>query len=219
MSKFGNIYLSWRKGSGFSRHLVGVIKKNATNGVSFQYLSEEKLKGAKEDGFQYYTEFPELEKTYRDNVLEIFKQRLFKSERSDYKSFLDFWNIDEKHKEDTLYLLAHTQGLVPTDNFEFLADFKLTKDLHFVSEIAGLTYSKVSFGSLEIGDEIAWKKCPSIHDKFQIDLSTKHGIKLGHVKKVHSKLFYDKRGTGLIIIAKSIEKNGIFKRVFIDIKN
>jgi hypothetical protein len=86
-----------------------------------------------------------------------------------------------------MYLLAHTQGLVPTDNFEFLADFYLTKNLKFVSEIAGLTYSS--------------KIC------------------LGHIKKIHSKVFYDKRADNLKITVKSIDKNGVVKRAFIEIIN
>ncbi len=219
MNKFGNIYLSWRKGPGSSRHLVGVIKNNATNGVSFQYLPENKIQSAKEDGFQCYTEFPNSKKKYNENVLEIFKQRLFRSERTDYKSFLEFWNIDEKYKDDTLYLLAHTQGLVPTDNFEFLADFKVTKDLQFVSDIAGLTYSNVPTDSLKIGDEIVWKKSPSEFDKYQVDLYTLSGVFLGHIKKIHSKIFYDKRALGLKLKTISIEKNGTLKRAFIRINN
>ena len=84
----------------------------------------------------------------------LFKQRLFRSERSDYKEFLDFWKISEDKKDDTLYLLAHTQGIVPTDNFEFLADFYLTKDIQFVSEITRLSYTKIPGILMNQGDEI-----------------------------------------------------------------
>ena len=217
MSSFGNIYLCWRKGSGSKRHIVGIIKYQNGRGVSFQYLSKEKITEAISDGFTTYTEFSDLEKVYTENVLEVFKQRLFRSERSDYKQFLDFWGIDEVHKEDTLYILAYTQGLVPTDNFEFLADFNLTKKLKFVSEIAGLTHTKVPSDILSIGDEIEWKICTTEHDKYQVNLYTKDHFYLGCVKKIHSKVFHDKRAQGLKIIVKSIDKNGILKRVFIEI--
>ncbi len=215
MSKFGNIYLSWRKGSGSKRHIVGIIKYNSTKGATFQYLPDKELKDAIDDGFKCYTEFPELDKLYKDNVLDTFKQRLFRSERSDYKGFLDFWGIHIENKDDILYLLAHTQGLVPTDNFEFLADFKVTKDLRFVSEIAGLTYTKVPAPKLNVGDEIIWKRNPTEYDKFQVDLFTNDGISLGHVKKVHSRVFFHSRGDDLKIKVQAIDKNGTIKRAFI----
>jgi len=210
--------MTWRKGAGARRHFVGIVKHNQSEGVSFQYLSAEKLIEAQADGFSCYTEFPELTKTYTDKVLEVFKQRLFRSERNDYKAFLDFWGIETKYKDDTLYLLAHTQGIVPTDNFEFLAHFQLTKDLKIVTEIAGLTYSKVSSSFLNIGDELEWKQNTSKHDKFQVDLY-KDNILLGHVKKVHSKLFYEKRAGNLKIKIKALDKNGIIKKAFIEIAN
>ncbi|MFN8437544.1 MAG: hypothetical protein U0V72_07870 [Cytophagales bacterium] len=219
MAKFGNIYLSWRKGSGHSRHIVGVIKTSAKNGVTFNYLSSKELEKAKADGFLYYTEFPELDKTYNTSVLEIFGQRLFRSERSDYLEFLSFWGIESIHKDDIAYLLAHTQGIVPTDNFEFLADFMVTKDLKIVSEIASLTYTKVPSSAINIKTELKWKTNPSIHDKFQVDLYAPNGLLIGHVKKIHSKVFFNKRSNNIRVYVKSIEKNGILKRVFIEIIN
>jgi hypothetical protein len=217
LSKFGNIFLSWRKGSGFPRRIVGVIKNNASEGVSFQYLKKDLLNLAIGDGFVSYTEFPELDKKYTSNVLEIFKQRLFRSERSDYKDFLDFWDISDKFKDDTLYLLAHTHGIAPTDNFEFLADFNIAKNFQMVSEISGLTTSKISSNTIELGEELIWKKNPSKEDKFQVDIFTKDEIFLGWVKKIHSKIFYEQRSRNLKIKVKAVDKNGVLKRVFIEI--
>lgn len=216
MTEFGDIYLAWRKGTGLKRHLVGVIKRNKQEGIRFEYLEGEVMNEAKKDGFNSYTEFPDLAKTYDVGVLNIFKQRLFKSEREDYQQFLDFWRIDSKYKDDTLYLLAHTQGLVPTDNFEFLARFNLTKNLMFVSEIAGLSYTQVDSKCLEERDELVWKKNPTEFDSYQVDLY-KNGNKLGHVKKVHSEIFYKKRAENLSVRIKSLNKNGVVKRAFIEI--
>ncbi len=69
--------------------------------------------------------------------LDIFAQRLIKSERPDIQNFYDFWEIEPQFKDDKFYLLGHTQGLLPTDNFEFLADYKPVEGLHFLTEIAG----------------------------------------------------------------------------------
>jgi hypothetical protein len=51
-----------------------------------------------------------LSKEYTENVLEIFGQRLTKSERSDIQKYYDFWEIEPENKEDKYYLLSHTQG-------------------------------------------------------------------------------------------------------------
>lgn len=216
MSKFGNIFLSWRKGTGSIRHLVGVIKINATHGATFQYLKDN-LAAAEKEGFTSYTEFPDVNKTYSENVLDIFQQRLFKSERSDYIDFLNFWGIDKIYKDDTAYLLAHTHGMVPTDNFEFLANFKVTRDLRFVSEIAGLSHLKIEPTLLKVGDELVWRKNPTKYDSFQVNLFTKDNVHLGCVKKIHSKVFYDKRAQEIKIQVKEIERNGTLKRAFIEI--
>lgn len=144
MKAISTIYLVWRKGKGSRRKVVGRIKKNATDGVRFEYL----LKGVEEaqkEGFTPYIDFPDTDKVYKENVLDIFGQRLLKSERSDIQKYHDFWAIDPKFKEDKFYLLAYTQGMLSTDNFEFLADFHPVKDLKFVSEICGLSHTKKLF--------------------------------------------------------------------------
>jgi hypothetical protein len=241
VSKFGNIFLSWRKGKGFPRHIVGVIKNNTHNEAVFHYFPSEKLRFskidgkltklekeklaqeveklrlAKEDGFDKYTEFQDLEKVYSDGVLDIFKQRLFKSERTDYKDFLAFWGINEKYKDDTMYMLAHTHGMVPTDNFEFLADFHANKETYFVSEITGLSHIQPKVNIVGIGDNLKWKKNASKKDPFQVDVFTKEGVQLGWLKKIHSKIFYKKNGDNLKIRVKALDKNGTLKRAFVEV--
>jgi len=217
VSKFGHIYLTWRSGTGKPRQAVGVISSGATSGVTFRYLDEDQLIAAKEQGFTSYHEFPDLNKTYTTGVLDVFKQRLFKSERSDYNDFLDFWNIDKKHKDDTLFLLAHTHGIVPTDNFEFLADFHLTKHTKFVTEITGLSHIKPAAEMIKAGDLLRWKKNSSKEDKFQVDVFTKDDIQLGWIKKIHSKIFYKKNAESLKLKVKAIDKNGVLKRVFVEV--
>ena len=79
MLKFGHVYLSWRKGIGHPRHLVGRIRYSATKGASFQYFPQ-RIKEAEKDGFSPYTEFPDTTKLYETGVLESFGQRIIKSE-------------------------------------------------------------------------------------------------------------------------------------------
>ncbi len=45
--------------------------------------------------------------------------------------------------DDKFYLLGKTQGLVATDNFEFLAEYHLIPNTHFLTDIAGLSHKKI----------------------------------------------------------------------------
>ena len=149
MSKIGNIFLVWRKGPGSRRIPVGEIKRNVSQGTRFEYI-QKNLEKAKEQGFISYTGFPDTDKKYTENVLEIFAQRLLKSERKDLSEFYEFWRVNPLMKTDSYYMLSQTQGFLPIDNFEFLTDFNPKKGLNFVTEIAGLTKTKISSDKLSV---------------------------------------------------------------------
>src|SRR4051812_6501932 len=117
MNEFDKIYLSWRKGQGERRYIVGILEKIPDNKYVFSY-DKNGVEKAIKDGFTPYTEFPKIEASYNGNVLDIFGQRLIRQERPDIQKFYDFWEIDSQYKDNKFYLLGHTQGLLPTDNFE-----------------------------------------------------------------------------------------------------
>jgi hypothetical protein len=214
MKAIGNIYLSWRKGKGSRRNIVGVIKQNITEGARFNY-DVVGVKKAQKDGFTSYTDFPDLNKEYKDNVLDVFGQRLTKSERSDIQNYYDFWEINSSYKDNKYYLLAHTQGLLATDNFEFLADYNPVKGLKFISEICSLSNRHLKPDLLNIGDFLEWKKEPSnLFDNSAI-LLFKGNTEIGYVKQIHNKVFYKNGSENLKIRVKSIEKNGTINRAFI----
>jgi hypothetical protein len=50
-------------------------------------------------------------------------------------------------KADKFYLLGHAHGLVPTDNFEFPADYYPGEGLHFLTELEGPNAYKLPAGS------------------------------------------------------------------------
>ena len=212
----GHIYLAWRKGSGSRRIIVGVIKRSATNGVRFEYL-QDGVKTASEDGFVPYPNFPDTSKVYTENVLEIFGQRLNKSEREDIKKYYSYWEVDPNQKDDAFYLLAHTQGLLPTDNFEFLADYNPVIGLSFMSELSSLTRLQLLPDTLHEGDELTWGKEPNNPCDNKAVRVYKGDLFVGYVKKVHSKVFYKKNADGLKITVKSINRNGHINRAFIRI--
>ncbi len=216
MKEFGHIFLSWRQGSGHRRHIVGVLKKAASKGVSFQYL-QENIEKAREQGFVPYTEFPEIEKIYTENVLETFSSRLTKPERTDISDFYKFWEIAEKNKDDKFYLLAKTQGFLPTDNFEFLADYHPVNELNFLTDLAGVSHLKLPNDSITVDDELTFtKETSNENDPFAIKV-LKDDKDIGYIKKVHAKVFNKKNGEDLKIKVKSIDKNGVIKRVFVKV--
>ncbi|HCY39927.1 MAG TPA: hypothetical protein DHV48_00970 [Prolixibacteraceae bacterium] len=216
MKSIGNIYLCWRKGQSHRRHLVGIIRRNATEGVRFSYIKKN-IQAAIQDGFSPYTEFPDVEKIYTDNVLDIFGQRLMKSERTDIQSFYDFWEIKPEFKTDKYYLLAHTQGMVTTDNFEFLADYKVRKDLSFVTDLASVRSRKIMPGSIKVGDFLTFETEPENEfDKYAVKVF-KDGIQVGYIKKIHSRVFFPGSAKNLKIKVKALDQNGIISRIFVKV--
>lgn len=216
MKEIGHLYLSWRVGLGKRRHIVGVLKRNSTTGVRFSYIKKG-IEAAKEDGFSPYTEFPDFDKEYNENVLEVFGNRIMKSERSDILDFYDFWEIDPKYKEDKFYLLAHTQGLNPTDNFEFLADYNPNKNLRFLTDLAGISSLKLSAGNVKPGDNLTFElESDNKFDNKAVKVF-KGDLEVGYIKKIHSKVFYKANGSKLKITVKAVEQNGVIKRIFVKV--
>ncbi len=216
MKAIGTIYLAWRKGKGSRRKIVGIIRKNVTDGVRFEYIKEG-IQEAQKEGFTPYIDLPDTSKKYSENVLEIFSKRLIKSERSDIQKYLDFWAIDPKFKEDRYYLLAYTQGMLSTDNFEFLADFHPVKELKFVSEICGLTHTQLKAGALMVGDILSWKlERENPYDKYAVKIF-KGPEFIGYIKIIHSRVFHKKLINPLIVKVKSIDQNGNINRIFVEI--
>lgn len=216
MKEIGHIYLSWREGLGKRRHVIGVLKRNATFGVRFSYIKKA-IALAKQDGFSPYTEFPDLDKKYSENVLEVFGQRIMRSQRSDISDFYDFWEIDTKFKDDKFYLLAHTQGLNPTDNFEFLADYNPNNKLRFLTDLAGLNGFKLPADTIKPGDRLTYKL--ESENKFDNKaVKVYYGdLEVGYIKKIHSRVFHKQKNKLLKLEVKAVDQNGIIKRIFVKV--
>lgn len=216
MKAIGHIYLTWRKGKGASRIAVGVIERDTTGAITFRYLSDGVQKAEKE-GFTPYTDFPDRNKTYTENVIDIFGQRLNRPERSDIQNYYDFWEVEPEYQLDKFYLLAHTQGMLSTDNFEFLADYFPVKDLRFISEICGLSTNRHPADLIQEGEELEWTLDPdNEYDKKAVRVHKK-GEKLGYIKSIHCDVFSKPGGEKLKIKVKSIDKNGHLNRVFVTV--
>lgn len=203
MKSIGNIYLAWRAGTGKRRHIVGVIRRNVTLGTRFAYISNN-IQEAMWDGFTCYTDFPDLDKEYSDGVLEKFGQRLTKQDREDIQEYYTFWNIKDEYKNDKYYLLAHTQGLLATDNYEFLAEYRPVKGLSFVSDICGLSHITLGPGDVNIEDQLTWKKeIGNNYDKYAIQVY-KGDRMIGYIKRIHNKVFHNSHSQNISLSVKSI---------------
>ena len=215
MKAVGNIHLIWRPGKGSRRISVGTIKKSATEGVRFQY-NQDGVEEAKKLGFVHYEGFPDTskDKIYKENVIEIFGQRLMRSERPDLQDFYDFWNIDLNKREDKYYMLAFTQGLLPTDNFEFLAHFNPVENLSFVTEITNLLESQIPSDKVVVGDVLRYELEPNNQYDDKAVKVFKEDLYLGHIKLIHCGVFH-KTNKQFDLIVQGIEKNGVLKRIFV----
>ena len=211
------IFIVWRRGRGNRRIKVGRILRNQTDGVRFMYI-QEGVKEALEQGFGMYPDFPNPDTIYRDNVLDIFSQRLTNNERSDIQKYYDYWEIDPELKDNKYYVLAQTQGLLPSDTFEFIAEYYPVRNLKFTSEICGLTKRRLKPGVLVEGDILRWELEPNNpYDKYAVRLFKKDK-ELGYVKAIHCNVFHKSKYKQFEVKVKSIEQNGYISRVFISIK-
>lgn len=207
----------WRPGKSKRRIPVAVVKSNAF-GTTFTYLKDG-VEIAKKDGFVCFPDFPDTEKTHDTNVLISLSQRLNDKDRSDIQSYYDFWEIPKSAENNTYRLLAYTQGILATDNFEFLAEYYGVGGIRFVSEIAGLTENQLDNETLQIGDELEWKfEKTNEHDQYAV-LLLKDGKEVGYVKLIHNRVFHLRGSSGLKVRVKKIEHNGHISRAFILIYN
>lgn len=214
MAEFDKIYLAWRKGVGSRRHVVGLLERKPDNQPTFRYLPEARQLFL-EEGFLPYFEFPDFDKVYDQNVVAIFAQRLMKPQRPDIRQFYEFWEVDQSQANDRFYLLGKTQGLVATDNFEFLAEYELTPQTHFLTDLAGLTHLELPRGLVKMGDalhfeyERANEKDPEAVKVFAGELE------LGYIKKVHCRVFHQSDADKLELTVKSVEQNGTIRKIYV----
>jgi hypothetical protein len=216
MKEFDKIFLGWRKGQGARRHIVGVLEETLDNKYVFSY-NKEGIAKAEKEGFTPYTEFPKVDVPYNGNVLDIFGQRLIKQERPDIQKFYDFWEIEPQYKDDKFYLLGHTQGLLPSDNFEFLADYNIVEGLHFLTEVAALSIKNIPSDKLAEGDRLNFEvEKDNEHDKDAVRIF-KGADEIGYVKQIHCRVFHKPGAEKLKLSVKAIDKNGVIKRVFVKV--
>lgn len=208
---YSHLYLAWRKGRGHRRIIIGEIDLSANQ---FKYILEG-VKEAQKMGMGVYTEFPDVHQTY-NNALSIFSSRLNKSTRTDIDRYYDYWEIPEDKRNDTAFLLARTGGMLPTDNFEMVADYNPQPDLQFVSEICSLSHRQLPPDMLSIGEELNYELEPGNEkDACAVKVYKSDKTELGYIKRIHSAVFHKDTKKNYRITVKSLERNGHLNRCFI----
>lgn len=208
-----SIYMAWRLGKGYERIVVGEVKSEVSE-TCFTYIPEGVEEAAKK-GFMCYPAFPNTRKVYSANVLHILSQRLNDARRTDIQQYYDFWEVPKECIGNTYRLLAYTGGMLPTDSFEFLADFEDVRNLSLVTEMAGLSVSNLAHGELQEGDQLTWKLEPdNPHDKDAVRIY-KGEKPMGYIKKIHNRLFHREDSDSLSVSVKRVEQNGHINNVFL----
>lgn len=212
--KIRQIVVTWRQGRGSSRIPIAIVKKNESEGVSFRYLTEG-VELAKKSGFTCYPDFTDTSKVYTLNIQQILSHRLNSPERPDIEKYYDFWEIPEESRGDVFRMLAYTQGQLPTDNFEFLAQYYTVSKVRFVSEITGFSEMPLETGTLREGSELEWKLEPrNEFDKNAVALYYKT-LMIGHIKRIHNDVFHLKNAGVLKVKVKKLEQNGHVNKAYI----
>lgn len=215
--KINRIYLSWRKEKGSRRNLVGVLKRTANEGITFEY-TKIGVEKAQKDGFNGYPGIPlDISKKYKENSLDIFSLRLLPLDRADSKKHLSFWHAEKE--EDKFNILALTQGLSASDNFEFLGLYHPEKGFRFVTDIAGLSHLEepLTKDSIHVGDPITYEIERSEHAYKGLAVKLYKGnLQLGYVKNIHNAIFINSKYK-LDIQVCAIDQNGTIRQIFVQV--
>ena len=212
-----HIIVVWRPRRSYRRIPVAIVDSNGVE-TTFQYLKDG-VEQARKEGFVYFPDFPDIEKRYEINVLKRLAFRINDNRRSDIQDYYSFWEVPEEAQKDIYRLLAYTQGILATDNFEFLAEYNDVQGVKFVTEVAGLSVVPLESTAIEEGDELEWRREPdNSYDPKAVALY-KNGQKIGYVKKVHSLVFYLPNSECLKVKVKKLVRNGHIAFAFILIYN
>ncbi len=208
------IYITWREKIGSRRYVIAKLKRNTTDGITFNYC-EAGFNEAKKKGLDYFLGFKDSRKLDNKQIKQLLSLRVISEDRHDRNKLLSFWNAE--NITDTFDLLALTQGKSPTDNFEFLAEYFPKKNLSFVTDLAGISHLHIIKDTVKIGDKLTFKfERDNPHDKHAVALY-KGKLKVGYIKKIHNMVFHMLKSKKPTLVVKAIDQNGTIKQVFISV--
>ncbi len=189
---FDKLLLTWRKGAGHRRRVVGELSLSSDNTPTFTYLDEKNLQVAREEGFRDYPGLPYKQSINQEVALDLFYRRLINTERNDAHRLLNFLCVDTNRIEDKLYLLGITTGQSATDHFEFLPILKPTEQAYdFVTEVAGLTHYNFDLETIQEGDILPFRLEPdNEQDPKAVAITSHRGEVIGYIKRGINEIFH-----------------------------
>ena len=212
-----SIHISWRKGKGENRYLIGKLKRLAS-GFTFIYLKEG-VEAAKKVGFINYPDFPNVnfDVEYSGDLRGVFSLRLMPATRPDRENYLSFWDANNS-TYDWFDELGFTQGRLATDNFEFLAEFPYNvKGLRFVTDIASLSHHSLSIDQVSVNDKLKFElETNNPQDPDAVKVFKENNF-IGYIKRGHTLFFKKANPNRLQLTVKHIEKNGVVKQLYVSV--
>lgn len=193
---------------------IGEFSRSVSEGIVFRYITEN-VERAQRDGFGLYPDFPDVNETYNHGVLEVISQRLIQVQNPNNNRHLSFWEADNS-AYDVFDRVALTQGLLATDNFEFLGVYNPAPGFSFVSDLSGVQFQNVDNTAVKEGDSLVFDfEGDNEYDNQAVVVRTVKGIKLGYVKIVHNQ--FVKRAKNVRFQVKSVNRNGTVKKIYVQI--
>ena len=217
---FNKIYLMWRLGIGSRRIIIGELSDFKNGNLKFSYI-EDGVNEAIEISDKNFKGYPglDLSKPSFDPELikSLFFSRLVSTKRQDAKELLSFWLVEGNRISDQLYILAKTQGLLPTDNFEFVANYYSNQRCPFVTDIAGLSASDFDLATLEEGNYLSFElEQGNEYDKNAVAVYYKEN-KIGYIKQGHNIAFKRKDKSKVTIRVHKIIITPKIKKLYVRI--
>ena len=186
------LYLLWRSPKEEEAFFaIAKIERQRDGNIIFYYLKDsEDYRKAQRRGFDSYPAFPEKDKKYTSNVLELFMRRLPPRKREDFKFYLEQLDLDKNIKITDFTLLAYSGGQLATDDFKFVYTFdNLEVPCEIIMETVGVRHYLKDRNDLQINEYVKFVPEPiNEHDSNAIMIKLKND-KIGYVSRVQAESF------------------------------
>ena len=186
------LYILWRSPNereGF--FAVAQIERNNDNSIQLSYLKNtQDFIDAQERGFTGYPAFPDINKTYTENILNIFMRRLPPRKREDFKFYLNQIGLDSNIEIPDFALLAYSRAQLATDDFRLIFSFEGIKvPCEVIAEVVGVRHYKNNFSSIALNNKVTFEPEPDCqYDPNAIQVLY-NGKIIGYISKVQAPSF------------------------------
>jgi hypothetical protein len=192
-------YLSlvWKNNDTRELLIIGRITREA-NGARLDYLiNTDDFRKAQKNGFTCFPAFPDINKSYTINVLEVFSRRIPPRNRGDYDEFLQGIGLPISVKDTILDfdLLGYSEVRLPCDGFAIINSYdEIDSNCDFLTEVAGFRYQPEALNLLNNNKITKGLKVDiQIEDGNEYDINAVkvvfEGEKIGYINRAQNKAF------------------------------